>query len=248
MISTQVTPVLQEEEAPSSPKKTLRFSVAPSPVQNEAAKKLRFSVAPSPKKRVSILEEKEETLSAVDFQAIMGFLLNFVDKEKHAEALAEKLCQRLDATKADDDAFAKANDVQTASRRDLAFCLGRLMLTEKVTRKLAESIALYKDALPDEGVYAAFTAIFAKARKLPKDMKEVLDDWEAKLLAGHERRLDLDGVEKAPPPSAKKKKPVKKRAARKKKVQSDSDDDDSGALQENVPRATRTRPRRGVRA
>ena len=144
--------------------------------------KLRFSVAPS--KRVSILQEKDETLSAVDFQAIMGFLLNFVDKEKHAEALAEKLCQRLDATKADDDAFAKArgDDVQTASRRDLAFCLGKLMLTEKVTRKLAESIALYKDALPDEGVYAAFTAIVAKARKLPKDMKEVLDDWEAKLL------------------------------------------------------------------
>ena len=72
-----VTPVV--EEAPSSPKKTLRFSVAPSPIQNEAAKKLRFSVAPSPpKKRVSILDEKDETLSAVDFQAIMGFLLNFV--------------------------------------------------------------------------------------------------------------------------------------------------------------------------
>ena len=65
LISTQVTPVVQEEEAPSSPKKTLRFSVAPSPVQNEAAKKLRFSVAPSPKKRVSILEEKEETVSLV---------------------------------------------------------------------------------------------------------------------------------------------------------------------------------------
>ena len=73
-----VTPVVQEEEAPASPKKTLRFSVAPSPIQNEAAKKLRFSVAPSPKKRVSILEEKDETLSAVDFQAIMGFLLAFV--------------------------------------------------------------------------------------------------------------------------------------------------------------------------
>jgi len=189
----------------------------------------------------------------------MGFLLAFVDKEKHAEALAEKLCQRLDATKADDDdAVAKARkatgdvDAQTASRRDLSFCLGRLMLTEKVTRKLAESIALYKDALPDEGVYAAFTAIVAKARKLPKvdALKECLDDWEAKLLAGHERRLDLDGAGPAPPPSAKKaKKPVKKRAARKKKVvQSDSDDEGGDALAENVPRARSTRPRRGVRA
>ena len=178
-----------------------------------------------------------------------------VDKEKHAEALAEKLCQRLDATKADDDAFAKArgDDVQTASRRDLAFCLGKLMLTEKVSRKLTESIALYKDALPDEGVYAAFTAIVAKARKLPKvdALKESLDDWEAKLLAGHERRLDLDGAgPMAVPQSAKKKKaPAKKRATRKKKVvQSDSDDEGGDALQENVPRATRTRPRRGVRA
>ena len=124
------------------------------------------------------------------------------------------------------------------------------MLTEKVTRKLAESIALYKDALADEGVYAAFTAIVAKARKLPKEMKEVLDDWEAKLLAGHERRLDLDGAGPAPPPSAKKKKaPAKKRATRKKKVvQSDSDDEGGDALAENVPRARSTRPRRGVRA
>ena len=171
--------------------------------------------------------------------------------------MAEKLCQRLDATKADDDdAVAKARkatgdvDAQTASRRDLSFCLGRLMLTEKVTRKLAESIALYKDALPDEGVYAAFTAILAKARKLPKDMKEVLDDWEAKLLAGHERRLDLDGAgPTAVPQSAKKaKKPVKKRATRKKKVVQSDSDDEGEALQENVPRATRTRPRRGVRA
>ena len=35
----------------------------------------------APEKRMSILEEKDETLSAVDFQAIMGFLLAFVDKE-----------------------------------------------------------------------------------------------------------------------------------------------------------------------
>ena len=264
-----VTPVVVDamvEAEPSSPKKTLRFSVAPSPVQADAAKKLRFSVAPSPvqRKRISILEERDETLSSVDFQSIMGFLLAFVDKEKHAEALAEKLCQRLDATKADDDgAVAKARkhtgdvDAQTASRRDLAYCLGKLLLTEKVCRKLSESIGLYKDALPDAGVYTAFTAIAQKARKLPKGaeaLKECLDDWEAKLLAGHERRLDLDGAgPSAPPPSAKKKKkkkkaPAKKRAAaRKKKVQSDSedDDDDGGALAENVAPRASTRPRRG---
>ena len=71
-------------------------------------------------------------------------------------------------------------------------------------------------------------------------MKEVLDDWEAKLLAGHERRLDLDGAgPTAVPQSAKKKKaPAKKRATRKKKVvQSDSDDEGGDALAENVPRA-----------
>ena len=79
----------------------------------------------------------------------MGFLLAFVDKEKHAEALAEKLCQRLDATKADDDdAVAKATgdvDAQTASR-DWSFCLGKLMLTEKVTRKLAEYCVVQRRA------------------------------------------------------------------------------------------------------
>ena len=93
----------------------------------------------------------------------------------------------------------------------------------------------------------------AKARKLPKvdALKELLDDWEAKLLAGHERRLDLDGAgPTAVPQSAKKKKaPAKKRATRKKKVvQSDSDDEGGDALAENVPRARSTRPRRGVRA
>ena len=50
-------------------------------------------------------------------------------------------------------------------------------------------------------------------------------------------------------PAKKKKAPAQTRATRKKKVvQSDSEDEGGDALQENVPRARSTRPRRGVRA
>ncbi|KAH8058381.1 hypothetical protein JL722_6244 [Aureococcus anophagefferens] len=183
-------------------------------------------------------------LSADDFATIMGFLLKFVDKEKHVETLAEKLCQRIESTKADDDGVveagrgaAGADDAQAAARRDFAFCLSKLQLSDKVARKLHEKLVDYKDALADAPVYETFCAIAARARKLPlpgDKTADYLDDWETKLLAAHEGRLDLDDLkpaaEPAAPPTAKKapkKKPApKKRAAKKKKKKADDDDDD----------------------
>ncbi|KAH8073630.1 hypothetical protein JL721_2934 [Aureococcus anophagefferens] len=207
-----------------------------------------FVVAKAPGAAVATPEERPSgpraALSADDFATIMGFLLKFVDKEKHVETLAEKLCQRIESTKADDDGVveagrgaAGADDAQAAARRDFAFCLSKLQLSDKVARKLHEKLVDYKDALADAPVYETFCAIAARARKLPlpgDKTADYLDDWETKLLAAHEGRLDLDDLkpaaEPAAPPTAKKapkKKPApKKRAAKKKKKKADSDDDD----------------------
>ena len=207
-----------------------------------------FVVAKAPGAAVATPEERPSgpraALSADDFATIMGFLLKFVDKEKHVETLAEKLCQRIESTKADDDGVveagrgaARADDAQAAARRDFAFCLSKLQLSDKVARKLHEKLVDYKDALADAPVYETFCAIAARARKLPlpgDKTADYLDDWETKLLAAHEGRLDLDDLKPAAepvaPPTAKKapkKKPApKKRAAKKKKKKADSDDDD----------------------
>ena len=48
------------------------------------------------------------------------------------------------------------------TRRNLAYCLGELNITDKHIKRLAESFKLYKDALVDSQVYDNFTTIVAK--------------------------------------------------------------------------------------
>ncbi|KAH8097897.1 hypothetical protein JL720_816 [Aureococcus anophagefferens] len=174
---------------------------------------LRDGDATAPGAAVATPEERPSgrALSADDFATIMGFLLKFVDKEKHVETLAEKLCQRIESTKADDDG----------------------VLSDKVARKLHEKLVDYKDALADAPVYETFCAIAARAScRCRATRRPTTSTTGRRSLAAHEGRLDLDDLkpaaEPAAPPTAKKapKKPAPKKRAKKKKKKADDDDDD----------------------
>ena len=116
---------------------------------------------------ISILEEKEETLSAVDFQAI-GFLLAFVDGE--ARALSGEAVPALDATKATTTRWRKPG------RRRPDGVAARLSFASAVDAhgegdRKSMDIALYKDALRTRACMPRSLRSW-KARKLLKDMKE----------------------------------------------------------------------------
>ncbi|KAJ1460611.1 non-SMC mitotic condensation complex subunit 1-domain-containing protein [Pelagophyceae sp. CCMP2097] len=214
-----------------------------------------YNLLPDVISRLSVARKpsQDEALTTEDFQKIMAFLLKFVDKDKHVESLAEKLCHRIAGTRADDDgvvANAKgggADDGQARANRDFAFCLSKLALGDKGARKLAELLPLYKDALLDADVFAVFSTIALKAQKAPKEgdaSNAFANEWLNKLQAHHEGRAADDDAAPADaaPQTAKKatkRIPRKKAAARRKNVSDDDDDDD-----ENVPVKSSRKPSR----
>ncbi|KAH9035820.1 non-SMC mitotic condensation complex subunit 1-domain-containing protein [Lactarius hengduanensis] len=85
--------------------------------------------------------------------APMRYIFTFIEKEKQAESIVEKLCQR----------FRLSED--TRQWRDIAFCLSLLPFkSERSVKKLVEGLPFYRDKLHEEGVYARFQEILVKAR------------------------------------------------------------------------------------
>ncbi|KAI9032255.1 non-SMC mitotic condensation complex subunit 1-domain-containing protein [Hyaloraphidium curvatum] len=105
------------------------------------------------------------------FQSIMAFLLEFIDKEKQTENIAEKLCLRF------------RNATSERQWRDISFCLSLLSFkSERTVKKLIDNQALYADKLHEDAVFKHFEDIIGKARKSGKqEMKQTLDDFEGQL-------------------------------------------------------------------
>jgi hypothetical protein len=128
--------------------------------------------------------------TAADLHAVLRFLVSFIDKDKQAEGLADKLLHRFETTTtgpgAATSAGAPASSLSSSSLssaaaasgaaaaaaastaamwRDAAFCLSLLPLNDRIIRRLAEGVPAYKAALADDGVHEAFQAIIAKAKK-----------------------------------------------------------------------------------
>ena len=106
--------------------------------------------------RIRVLSEKE-------FQDTMTFLLKFVSKDKQADSLLERLLVRI----------GLATDL--AQKRNLAFCISQLPVTEKGVKKMIEMIKLFKDALYDEFVFESFKQCLAKAKKTNPFAKKASD-------------------------------------------------------------------------
>lgn len=126
------------------------------------------------------------------FERTMRFIFTFIEKEKQAEALVEKLCQR----------FRLATDER--QWRDIAFCLSLLPFkSERSMKKLIEGLPFYQDKLHEETVYKRFSEILAKARanksagKPETELKEfenILNEHQAKGL--EEAALEADVMKK----------------------------------------------------
>jgi len=92
-------------------------------------------------------------LTKEKFQSTMHFLLSFVQKDKQADTLLERLLVRLSMS------------TSTVQRRNIAFCISELTVTEKGIKKMTENIKHIKDALYDNEVYENFKTVLAKTKK-----------------------------------------------------------------------------------
>ena len=85
------------------------------------------------------------------FQRTMRYIFTFIEREKQAESIVEKLCQRFRLTE------------DSRQWRDIAFCLSLLPFkSERSVKKLIEGLPFYRDKLHEEKVYARFQEILVK--------------------------------------------------------------------------------------
>eukprot|EP01138_Halocafeteria_seosinensis_P000945 gb/GECG01000968.1/.p1 GENE.gb/GECG01000968.1/~~gb/GECG01000968.1/.p1 ORF type:complete len:1486 (+),score=236.86 gb/GECG01000968.1/:1-4458(+) len=129
----------------------------------------------------------ESKSSEESFRTIMKYLLSFISKDKHIDALIERLIGRLGAIRHE----VESTDIESSQEvsddssggvlmaRHLVFCLSQLPYSEKGYKKIMESYKVYKHALKDEKVVSYFNAMLAKAKKFAKsENKANIAEWE----------------------------------------------------------------------
>lgn len=101
----------------------------------------------------SLTTNNDKRLGEESFRKIMKFIFSFdfTEKEKNAENIVDKLCQR----------FLTAEDER--SWRDIAFCLSLLPFkTERPFKKLLDGWPTYQDKVHEEAVHKSFLEIIQK--------------------------------------------------------------------------------------
>ncbi|TFK73027.1 hypothetical protein BDN72DRAFT_257566 [Pluteus cervinus] len=166
---------------------------------------------------ISHLSVGDHAVDEETFQSTLKYIFQFIEKEKQAENIVEKLCQR----------FRLTDDPR--QWRDIAFCLSLLPFkSDRSVKKLIEGLQYYRDKLHEPVVYERFTEILTKARSnKSKDKPDSeLNEFE-KILEEHRRQGEEDEALQRRVEG--KKAAVKKRATRKttrKKVQEQPADSD----------------------
>ncbi|KAI8991499.1 non-SMC mitotic condensation complex subunit 1-domain-containing protein [Mycotypha africana] len=118
---------------------------------------------------------KNSRLDEESFRKIMKFIFSFdfTEKEKQAENIVDKLCQR----------FLTAEDER--SWRDIAYCLSLLPFkTEKPFKKLLEGWPTYQDKLHEDAVHKSFLEIIQKGRlnkNQRPELKTLIDELDRRV-------------------------------------------------------------------
>jgi condensin complex subunit 1 len=102
---------------------------------------------------ISHLSIGQHAVDEETFARTMRFIFTFIDKEKQAESVVEKLCQRFRSTS------------EERQWRDIAFCLSLLPYkSDRSIKRLIEGLPFYQDKLHDAVIFKRFSEILAKAR------------------------------------------------------------------------------------
>ncbi|KJA17627.1 hypothetical protein HYPSUDRAFT_146327 [Hypholoma sublateritium FD-334 SS-4] len=102
---------------------------------------------------ISHLSAGDHAVDEEMFKNTLRHIFTYIEKEKQAENVVEKLCQR----------FRLSEDPR--QWRDIAFCLSLLPFkSERSVKKLIEGLQFYRDKLHEPVVFERFTEILTKAR------------------------------------------------------------------------------------
>ena len=107
---------------------------------------------------VAVVEVDESSfpkkiLNQKEFQNTLHFLLSFVKKDKQADLLFERLIIRLGLSQT------------IRQRRNIAFCISELTVSQKGLKKLVESFKNLKESLHDSQVFEYIRSTVSKAKR-----------------------------------------------------------------------------------
>ncbi|ESK88528.1 chromosome condensation complex protein [Moniliophthora roreri MCA 2997] len=168
---------------------------------------------------ISHLSTGEHAVSEETFQNTMKYIFKFIEKDKQAENIIEKLCQRFRLT--DDE----------RQWRDIAYCLSLLQYkSEKSIKKLVDNLQLYQDKLHVPGLHERFSEILSKARQQKfigkENVTSELQEFEKILDEQRQRGEDDLALEKrVQEKKAARQKRAKRNAKRKVAAKADEDDE-----------------------
>ncbi|KAF8890031.1 non-SMC mitotic condensation complex subunit 1-domain-containing protein, partial [Gymnopilus junonius] len=167
---------------------------------------------------ISHLSTGEHAVDEDVFQSTLRYIFKFIEKEKQAETIVEKLCQR----------FRLSEDPR--QWRDVAFCLSLLPFkSERSVKKLIDGLQFYRDKLHEPKVFERFTEILAKARanKSKDKPEDELNEFEKILEDNKSQGQEDQALEKrVEGKKAAAKKRAAKRSARTKKAAPPPPDED----------------------
>ncbi|EPB86159.1 hypothetical protein HMPREF1544_07061 [Mucor circinelloides 1006PhL] len=139
----------------------------------------------------SLTNNQPNRLEEESFRKIMKFIFSFdfTEKEKQAENIVDKLCQR----------FLTAEDER--SWRDIAYCMSLLPFkSEKPFKKLLEGWSSYQDKIHEDSVHKSFLEIIQKGRIHHKnqrlELRALVDDFEQRI--AKQRGPEPEKTEKTP--------------------------------------------------
>ncbi|KAK7028208.1 condensin complex non-SMC subunit Cnd1 [Paramarasmius palmivorus] len=166
---------------------------------------------------ISHLSTGEHAVSEETFQHTMKYIFKYVEKDKQAENIVEKLCQRFRLT--DDE----------RQWRDIAYCLSLIPYkSERSIKKLVESLPHYQDKLHVPGLHERFSEILTKARQQKfigkENVNSELQEFE-KVLEDQKRQGEDDlALEKRVQERKAARQKRAKRNAKKKAAKAEEDD------------------------
>ncbi|KAH9998700.1 non-SMC mitotic condensation complex subunit 1-domain-containing protein [Russula vinacea] len=166
---------------------------------------------------ISHLSVGEHAMDEEGFQRTMRYIFTFIEKEKQAESIVEKLCQRFRLTE------------DTRQWHDIAFCLSLLPFkSERSVKKLMEGLPFYRDKLHEKVVYTRFQEILVKARsnKTANKSDAELNEFENVLEENRKQGEEDQAFEKrVEGKKAAAKKRATRRTARKRQPSVDEDEE-----------------------
>ncbi|KAF9233399.1 non-SMC mitotic condensation complex subunit 1-domain-containing protein [Melanogaster broomeanus] len=138
---------------------------------------------------ISHLSSGDHAVEEDVFQNTMLYIFSFIEKEKQAENIVEKLCQRFRLSE------------EPRQWRDIAFCLSLLPFkSERSVKKLIEGLQFYRDKLHVEEVFKRFVEILqqvlnwfwqARSNKSANKPDTELNEFES-ILEEHKRQGEED--------------------------------------------------------